>query len=956
MNSPRPAFDFARRLLAILSLLMVCTARADLADGLVSYWPLDSVDGDISGDVAFTNHLAVVGGPATAPGKFGSAVTLNGSSMYLTNLHATDRTDTGLPIYNAGMYTVAMWVKGPAQVGRYLFTEGNTASGNPLFVLQTGSANNTNKLDIIIRTDANTTLINHLVSSNAVFDDTWHHIAWVDSNGEVRLYIDGQLDPANFNYGRGGAFTFSSTVIGTLVRTGIATAMFNGMVDDVAVWERALSQAEVQSLMTNSIPTPVTQRRPVLYAQPQSVNRGMGDWNIFSVEAYAVRPNATFSYQWYRDGEPIPGATGRTYQTPHLTTADSGQVFYVAVSNGLGQTNSASATLTVSADPPANVRSNLVSYWPLDAIEQVDTNLFSPDLYSHTDFVLQNFLDTFDYVPGQFGNALSFDFTARYAYRTNGTAISANSNYSVSMWVFTPDFLGQSDRRVFSEGSPTNNQPLFTLGTHPTAGNGSLSVYLRTDTGRALLPGRLSTRSVFDALWHHIVWTDNGGQGKLYIDGTLDETDFSYSRGPLTVSQTAIGAVLRGITSGNFFYGYIDEVATWNRVLSWTEIQQIKDQGVPEPLGAIAPTIAVEPADRTNNVFFGDTVSFNVTANGTFPLSYQWRKDDAPIDGAANPSALTDQLVLTNIGTADIAAYSVVVSNSAGSVTSRAARLEAQPYTPVASGEVLALDLGLAANPNVFPGFTEFNLSKNGTNFNGVGFTLSSIGNASLAERYRTSTPPFVTNAPPQLTQAAIYNDFTFAGSATEGAGMRILIERLVPNAPYGVTIWSFDPVSTGSRVSDWTETASGAPVVITNAYTFEATNLPSADFQYTFGGVLRASPAGKLQIEGRRNALSVNAAGNNDNGVFLNAIRLVAQPAGTRINRVEISGGTVRLYVQGDYPGQPISVQESPSLAPGSWTAAPAIPAATNGPQVIFEISASGEQKFYRGVSQQTW
>ena len=75
--------------------------------------------------------MTVQGSPTVGPGQaaFSNAFTLNGSSTYLTNLHTSDDTDTGLPIYGAGSYTVAVWVKGPGQTNRYIFSEGSVGHG-----------------------------------------------------------------------------------------------------------------------------------------------------------------------------------------------------------------------------------------------------------------------------------------------------------------------------------------------------------------------------------------------------------------------------------------------------------------------------------------------------------------------------------------------------------------------------------------------------------------------------------------------------------------------------------------------------------------------------------------------------------------------------------------------------------------------------------------------------------
>src|SRR5204863_5645153 len=142
------------------------------------------------------------------------------------------------------------------------------------------------------RNDQSTLLINHLVSTTVVFDNNWHHIAWVDNLGSVKLYVDGNLDAANFNYTPSGTMTVNTAAIGTLVRTTVSTGnIFNGLIDDVSVWERALSQAEVNQMRTNGIPTPIVAGGPLLTAVPANATKHLGDWFRPSVMALSVRPH-----------------------------------------------------------------------------------------------------------------------------------------------------------------------------------------------------------------------------------------------------------------------------------------------------------------------------------------------------------------------------------------------------------------------------------------------------------------------------------------------------------------------------------------------------------------------------------------------------------------------------------------------------------------------------------------
>lgn len=83
---------------------------------------------------------------------------------------------------------------------------------------------------------------------------------------------------------------------------------------------------------------------------------------------------------------------------------------------------------------------------------------------------------------------------------------------------------------------------------------------------------------------------------------------------------------------------------------------------------ATAPTITTHPAAVTANVGFD--VMFGVSASGTSPFTYQWKKAGTNITGATNST-----LTLLNISTGDAANYSVTVSNSAGSATSNSASL-----------------------------------------------------------------------------------------------------------------------------------------------------------------------------------------------------------------------------------------------------------------------------------------
>ena len=91
--------------------------------------------------------------------------------------------------------------------------------------------------------------------------------------------------------------------------------------------------------------------RPVAptVTQPASVTVPLGQTATFSVTATGT---GTMTYQWYKNGVPISGATSSTYTTPATASGDNGSSFTVTVVNSAGSATSATATLTVLLPPP----------------------------------------------------------------------------------------------------------------------------------------------------------------------------------------------------------------------------------------------------------------------------------------------------------------------------------------------------------------------------------------------------------------------------------------------------------------------------------------------------------------------------------------------------------------------------------------------------------------------------
>jgi hypothetical protein len=628
------------------------------------------------------------------------------------------------------------------------------------------------------------------------------------------------------------------------------------------------------------------------------VTARVGDRVTLSTRAIGNRP---LSYQWLSNNVEVAGATAASLTLTHLTPDNSAD-YTVRVSNGEGSVTSSIATVSVLPDPPSDLRNGLVSHWPLDDLIEDDLLiLHSPDLYSHNDLTMVNMTGANE-VFGQFDNAVIFDGATQYAQRTGGGfPIYNNPAYSVALWVNITG-AGQTDRRFFAESATNSEAPLFVFGTHTTGVDGSIRVYIR-NSANAVILDRLSTGTPLDGTWHHIAWTEIDGQARLYIDGEMDASNFNYTRSALVLNQTTLGAILRGAV-GFHCAGTLDDVAVWNRALTHTEIQEIRTTGIPAPVMAIPPAFTQEPASQS--VLTRSRVNFSFVATGTSPLLAQWRKDDANLINETNTSLVLNGVVLDDAGD-----YDVVISNSAGSATSRVATLTVTLRPPPPAG--LQIDFnntGIDDNPgNTEPGFSPFAIPTSGigpftATINGADVTLTAIG-TTMESRKRTT--PVNSGA---FTEERLLQDFVFTRDADAAQGLDVAVEFMEPNTPYRVSLWSFDTGSTGNnRISDWT--ANGA--LVSSGWSFVGSTLPVDNNTYRFNFDTVSDVDGKVLIQGRRNAGAAGAI-----NVFLNALTVVRREL--YIQKIEVLGFDLVLTIDALAPSAIHRVEYKNSLNDPDW------------------------------------
>ncbi len=143
---------------------------------------------------------------------------------------------------------------------------------------------------------------------------------------------------------------------------------------------------------------------------------------------------------------------------------------------------------------------------------------------------------------------------------------------------------------------------------------------------------------------------------------------FSQGSGPL---HFGIGAAAEATVSVTWPSRITDVISN---VAANSTITIAEGSSTPTPTPTPSPTpsgpiITKQPASRTVKV--GQTTRFNVSATGEPPLLYQWRENGSDLPGATSDSYKTPPATADDSGSV----FSVVVSNSVGSVTSRNVQL-----------------------------------------------------------------------------------------------------------------------------------------------------------------------------------------------------------------------------------------------------------------------------------------
>lgn len=449
---------------------------------------------------------------------------------------------------------------------------------------------------------------------------------------------------------------------------------------------------------------------PTLTLQPSSQVKGLGQTVTFLVSATGAAP---LGYQWRKEGVPltnggrISGTTTPMLTIANLQPADAGG-YQVVITNAHGAATSVVAALTVSGlivfeddfdtnsatrwvthrsssdtrvtfhydystmgIPPAphavggstrgvkfeanltNAAAAAINLSPLGQIFPGDFKLrFDLWINANGPFPAGGTGST-EYVTagvGTTGNRVQWTGSGSTAdgvwFAVNGEGQAGDTSTTSDFNVYAETTVQTVATGVYAAGTASNARG----NGHPyyaTAFPGGRSPPLWQQANYPQQTGALAAGTVGFA-WRQVLLNKQGNVVEWFIDGLK------------------IAALTNAPLAGsNIFIGYWDPFTSVsdNAALSFGLVDNVRVE-VP----ALPPLVTAAPTNQF--VAAGGTAAFHVTAEGTAPLAYQWR-----LNGTNLPGGTQSSLVKTNVQAADAGAYTVVVTNIVGAVSSAPALL-----------------------------------------------------------------------------------------------------------------------------------------------------------------------------------------------------------------------------------------------------------------------------------------
>lgn len=332
--------------------------------------------------------------------------------------------------------------------------------------------------------------------------------------------------------------------------------VFNGDIDEAAVYQKALSAAEIQNLsvMGYSGPTP-----PSISDNPVTQTVLAGQPVTFTVGAIGAYP---LTYQWKHAGTNLPGATSATLTIPSVYYSDAGN-YQAFVANSVGTTNSQEGTLFVEAPPSfAYLTNDLVLHLKFDG------NCLDSSGHAN-DGTANDLTPGVSYVPGKIGSNGVLVGTNGFVTLVNTADLSfgPSDSFSVAFWVKCGP--GNNDIPIMGNAINSTYQAGFVFSEDADKLEWTITSYGGgTQTVADPVPG---SPIITDGAWHNVVVTFDrtNSTATTYVDGSQVDSRSIAGLGSLDNGNSI---TFGNDPTGTYIYDpvtyQIDDVGIWRRALT----------------------------------------------------------------------------------------------------------------------------------------------------------------------------------------------------------------------------------------------------------------------------------------------------------------------------------------------------------------------------------------------------
>ena len=199
----------------------------------VLYLPFDHDDGDKARDRSGHKNHGTLYGPARVAGKVADALSFDGENDYVD-------VPTSPSLVSFTQFSIAAWIKMPDHTDTQAYVIARKAANDYLAqIMPDGKA--------LVGANLIGTGFVSVLGNTVVDDDVWHHVAGVYDGVDLRVYVEGSLDKTPVS--ATGTVLDSNRPLGIGDYFPYPSEPAKGIIDELRIYNRALSAAEIQRVM-----------------------------------------------------------------------------------------------------------------------------------------------------------------------------------------------------------------------------------------------------------------------------------------------------------------------------------------------------------------------------------------------------------------------------------------------------------------------------------------------------------------------------------------------------------------------------------------------------------------------------------------------------------------------------------------------------------------------------------